>query len=330
MRILLLNKNHIGDAVFTTPAIAALRRAHPKAFLVNATVPGVAELFAASPHITEHSTITRFRLGTYAALVGRMRRFRFDAVVITAASSTRSGLLARLSGAPMRIGFDHPATRHLLTHRVPEGDGRQHQADDYLDEARLLGPVEGPFPLEVHPLPQWREEWERARDRLGLPASRPLVGLNPGSSVAAKQWPVERWAALADALSSEGYAPLLLGGPGDGALVEAIRSQSRTPAPSVQGQLRLGGLAEAARACAAFVGGDTGPLHLAVAVGTPVVALYGPTDPRRTGPYTPTGAPAIVLRSSEEGEAAHPMASIRVADVAAAVSEAIRLPRSGV
>jgi len=324
MRVLLLNQNHIGDALFTTPAIAALKRLHPGATLVNATSPGAKPLFEGNPHVSGHWVRPTRGAAEFARFVHRARRGRFDVVISMAASSTRFGLFARLSGAPTRIGFEHPATRRFFTHTVRIGSALQHHADDHLDQVRLLGPVAGTFPFELYPVSGWTAKWEAVRAALGLEAGRPLVGLNPGATMGRKQWAPERWAELSDSLFENGCQPLLFGGPGDRALVEGILALCARPAPSAQGRLSLGALAMAAADCAAFVSGDTGPLHVAVAMRTPVIALHGPTDPRRTGPYPPGAAPAVILYHPQSGEG-RPMDAVSVKEVLDAVPRALEM-----
>jgi ADP-heptose:LPS heptosyltransferase len=297
-RILLLNQNHIGDALFGTPAIAALRAALPDATIISALRDGVRPLFACDPHLTDVWGRRPSSALLEVAFLRRVRRARFDTVICFSASSTKQGIVARLSGAPRRVGFDHPGIRRFLTVAVPVRSGEQHHVDDRLDLVRSLVPVPQPYPLGLTICPEWEQELQTLEPGFGS-GERPVVGLNAGSTVAAKQWPVDRWAALAELLSGAGMQPVLFGGPGDAPLVQAIVGRLPAPIASLQGRLSLGASAAAIRRCAAFVSGDTGPLHMAVAVGTPVVAIYGPTNPRRTGPYTTS---AVVLhRPSEPG-----------------------------
>jgi ADP-heptose:LPS heptosyltransferase len=298
MRILLLNQNHIGDALFTTPAIAALRAALPDATIVNAAVSGIEPVFAANPHLSERWDRPTARVSDYPLYALRIRRARFYAVVSFSASSTLFGVYARFSGAPVKIGFNHPATQRFMTHSVDLHDVEQHHAVDHLDQVALLADIRRDFPMEMPLMPAWREEADRALAGLALPGGRPIIALNPGATVDRKKWAPERWADLAGRLTLSGCQPVLFGGPGDADLTALIQSATSCPLPSLQGQLSLGCLAAAITRCAAFVSGDTGPMHVAVAVGTPVVALHGPTDPARTGPYTEN---AVVIHHPEAG-----------------------------
>jgi ADP-heptose:LPS heptosyltransferase len=323
MRILILNQNHIGDALFTTPAIAALRSGIPEATIVNAALPGTAPLFAANPHISIRWTRPQLRPRAMARFARRIRRFRFDAVISASASGVQFGAYALLSGAPIRIGFAHTATQRFFTHAIPIGSEVQHHVDDHLDQARVLAPGAARLPLELFPIPGGSAQWRSVRDALDLPVERPLVGLNPGASNAYKQWVPERWASLADRLAAQGLQPLLFGGPGDSARVVRIRAGARRPVPSTQGKLGLAGVAEAVSDCAVFVSGDTGPLHVAVAVHRPVVALHGHTDPARTGPYLGEGV--TLYHPSPDGPGT--MDSISTEEVEAAVEEVLSRSR---
>ena len=323
MHILLLNQNHIGDALFTTPAIAALRSALPDATIVNAAVSGVKAVFAANPHISERWVRPTARLLDYPLYLFSIRRAHFDAVISFSASSTLFGVYAKFSGAPVRIGFNHRAMKRFNTHTLELHDTEQHHAVDHLDQVAVLADIRRDFPMEMPLIPAWRDGADQAFNALALRSGRPIIALNPGATVDRKKWAPERWAELADRLYSSGCQPVLFGGPGDAGLTGLIQSGVPFLLPSLQGHLSLGCLAAACTRCAAFVSGDTGPMHVAVAVGTPVVALHGPTDPARTGPYTKN---AVVIHHAESGpdpDIYGSMATITVDEVLMAVQSVV-------
>lgn len=323
MRILLLNQNHIGDALFTTPAIAALRAALPEATIVNAAVSGVKAVFAANSHLSERWIRPTARVTDYPLYLFSIRRARFDAVISFSASSTLFGVYAKFSGAPVRIGFNHRAMKRFITHTVELHDVEQHHAVDHLDQVAVLADIRRDFSMEMPLMPPWRDGADRAIRSLALPSGRPIVALNPGATVDRKKWAPVRWAELADCLFSAGCQPVLFGGPGDSDLSNQIRSGSSCLLPSLQGRLSLGCLAAACTRCAAFVSGDTGPMHVAVAVGTPVVALHGPTNPARTGPFTRN---AVIIHHPETGpdpDVHGTMDSISVDEVLSAVRSVV-------
>lgn len=327
MRVLLLNQNHIGDALFTTPAIAALREALPDAYIVNAAVAGVKPIFIGNPHLSELRVRPVKRPLDYVRIMVPMRKARFDAVISFSASSTLFGVYARFSGAPIRIGFDHRALRRFVTHPVRLNDNEQHHVLDHLDQVAVLAPVRRDFPIELNVQPEWRERAAQAIGELHLTGDRPMIALNPGATVERKKWPAERWSQLADRLAAAGFQPVLIGGPGDSELAASVQRAAHVVIPSTQGRLSLGALAAAAERCAVFVSADSGPMHVAVAVGTPVVALHGPTSPARTGPYTDR---AVVVHHPESdlGEERYGrMETIEVDEVNSAVERAFELGR---
>ncbi len=282
-RLLLLNRNHIGDALFTLPAIAALRAALPQTVIVNATPRALAPLFSTNRHINRVWERDSLTFGNEIRFMTRVRRAHFDGVILFPTSSTLFGIYSLLSGAGIRVGFDNPPVRPYLTHRVPVREDRHH-ADDTLELVRSILPVTGSFAMELPIDEEWERAWNPILNGVILHRERPVIGLNPGSTMARKCWPADRWAALARETWREGFQPVLFGGPCDREIVDQVLSLC-PELPSLHNRLTLPGLAVALRHCSAFVSGDTGPMHLSVAVGTPVVALHGPTDPNRTGPY---------------------------------------------
>jgi ADP-heptose:LPS heptosyltransferase len=297
MRILLLNKVHIGDALFTTPAISALRAAVPGALIVNAVTPAVAPLFAANPDVSENWLRPTRGAGSVAAFVRRIRRARFDAVIASSGNSGQYAFYTVISGARRRIGLEHRTFGRFFTDVVSVGGSAHHHALDHLRQAALLAPVHGEPPMSLFATPEGVVEWSETRVRLPDLAAGRIVGLNPGASVERKRWGAARWGALSDRMHAMGLQPLLFGGPGDADLARDIQRHAARPLPSAQGRLGLAGLTAALSDCDVFVSGDTGPLHMAVAMGVPVVALHGPTHPLRTGPYHARNA--VILHHPE-------------------------------
>lgn len=327
-RILLLNRNHIGDALFTLPAITVLRAALPDAWIVNVAPASAGPWFDDHPALSEHH-LRPIGVAANAAWLARVRRARFDTVISFSFSSHLWSGAAWASGAPRRIGFQHHGAVHaLFNHRAPLREDRPY-VDDMLDLARLAAPLPpGPAPLKVRIRPEWIAESERgfaSIPSLAAASDPPWVGLNPGATREIKQWPEDRWAALSDRLTEAGWQPILFGGPEDREKGGRIQAHCHSALPSLVGQLSLGGLAAAFTRCAVLVSADSGPLHVAVAADTPVVGLYGPTDPRRTGPYT---SRAVVLHHpNPSAEGGGRMDAILVEDVLEAV-ETFQSPHS--
>lgn len=316
-RILVMNQNHIGDALFSLPAIAAMRTAWPEAHIVNVAPHNVDVLFETCSHINERWQRDGMHPVKDIACMLQLRRGRFDAAFVFAPSSILLSWQCFLAGIPIRVGFDHPSTRWAFTHRVTPDRQGSHQAEDNLSLVHTVARFSARYPMQLTLAPHWIREAENVVAGSGLD-SRRMVGLNPGASVLRKQWPDERWAALAQALSGFGVQPVFFGGPGDGPLIDRIQTHLRQPVPSLQGKLSLGPLAAAIAGTQVFVSGDTGPMHIAVAVGVPVVALHGPTNPHRTGPYT-TRATIIHHPTGDGISSFGTMESIAVGEVHQAV-----------
>jgi len=168
--------------------------------------------------------------------------------------------------------------------------GLKHETELYLDTVRAVGIEVNEPRLEFYPTDEDRRrvaEILRAVPQAPLVVIHPAGGSNPGMSLSAKRWPPQRFAALADRLIEErGAQVCLVGGPDDGPIAATIKEGMRQEPRDLTGRLTFGQLGALLEQCDLFIGHDTGAMHLAVAVGTPVVAIFGPSDPRMYGPYS--------------------------------------------
>lgn len=294
--IVALTLNHIGDVLFTEPAIAALRAGYPMAHLIVVTSPEGKAVLANHPAIDALWVRKRTVVGWWQ-LTRRLRKVSPFLVIVFSPSSLGLALAAFLSGAPKRFGFSvRPAQRHMFTIALPFQPGI-HVVDDYLALVEAAGgKVERRFPRLSLSCDEREQAYQTLR-ALGWDGIAPLLGCHPFSSVARKEWGEENFAQLLRwARECWGFRPVIFGSP-------AERDRAETLVAQVDGILAAGVLSlrafiAAASWCAAFVGGDSGPAHIAAALGIPTLALYGPTDPRRTGPLgnqvlavrSPTGA----------------------------------------
>ena len=293
-RILVRGTNWVGDALLMTPALAAVRRTFPRAHLSLLVRPWVADLFRGNPAVDE--LLLYESAGVHRGIPGRLRlarelrRQRFDLAVLFQ-NAFDAALLAWLARIPERIGFATQGRGFLLTRAVPLSPElrARHQVEYYLGLVRALGWAEAPpEPLLVVS----SEEQDRADALLreaGCDGTTSIVALNPGAVYGtAKRWPAERYAALADRLAAEGCRPLLVGAPSDAQATAAVRAASAHPEAlaDLTGRTDLKTLAGILRRCGAFVTNDTGAMHVAAAVGTPLVAIFGPTDPTTTAPVS--------------------------------------------
>jgi len=313
MRILIVKLSSIGDVVHTLPAAALLRRSLPGARLSWVVERRAGAILQGSPAIDDlieidtravrrrpasRSTLEEVR--DYAArLRGASERERID-VAIDFQGLIKSGLVTRMSGAIRRIGFEtremrEPPGRLFLTEQIATSH-LTHVIDKNiaLASAALAAgtpsggdcppPLPDPlstlyeFPIEVSP-----DDELHAR---GAMAERFAI-VNPGGGWPTKLWPAERFAQVADGLWVEhGISSLITYGPGEEGLARRVQKASETGAArAVDSTIKQ--FVALARRAELFVGGDTGPLHIAAACGTPIVGLYGPTAPERNGPFDP-------------------------------------------
>jgi lipopolysaccharide heptosyltransferase I len=300
-RILIVRLSALGDVVHVLPLLDALRRARPDAHIGWLVEQANASLLAGHPQIDQllafprrelSALLRRGRLLAAAKLALRflreLRAARFE-LTIDAQCNLRSSLLARLSGARRRIGFAPPYTKEkahwLATDRVRVPVGGQLKVERNL---ALLGPlgIDGRGACAQLAVPDVARE--RARTWRAQQAAAELVALHPGVSGfgAIKQWAPERYAGVARRLRAErGTRCIVTWGPGERELAERVVTQSEGAAQLAPETRSLLDLAALYQACDAVVGGDTGPLHLAAALGVPVVGLYGPKDPAIYGPW---------------------------------------------
>ena len=303
-RIAIIKLSSLGDVIHALPVARALRRALPGAHLtwvveareyailrdhpdLDAVVPVDTRLWR---RLIWRPSGAREVLAKVGRLRERIRRASFD-VAIDLQGLLKSGLLTAYTGAPVRIGFSAGRCRERLNalftnrHVTPPATAR-HVVEQYL---ALLGPLGiEPGPAEFHvPVPPASERrMEELLFKEGVKRDDRLVAINPGAGRMEKRWLVPRWSALALRLATEtGARPLLLWGPDEAHMAReislALPGHSALLAPPTD----LGELAALFKRCALMIASDTGPLHLAAALGTPCLGLFGPTRAERNGPY---------------------------------------------
>lgn len=289
MKILVFTKNWLGDILFETPAIKVLKRNFPSAQIVCATAPRCEEILRKNPYVADviafdEKTIHR-SFGDKMNFVMRLRREKFDKAFLFHRSFTRA-LLTFLGGVKDRVGYATKARRFLLTQPVLNDSTGKHHIQGFMD---LM--VKAGLRVDVEPYCEFyfSEEDDRQAARLlsdkGLNLSL-LVSLNPGGNRANKRWPPFYFARLADLLMEKYRCSLVITGHSqDDALASEIMHAAKRSKPiSLCGNTRLGDLGAVFSRCALVISGDSGPLHIAAGVGANVVGLFGPTDPRLTGP----------------------------------------------
>lgn len=278
----------IGDVLHGVPVAVALRRAHPGAQIGWVVEGRAADVLAGHPAIDHLFRLPRGWLTSPRAVHGLRRQLRAFAadVVIDLQGLLKSGVATWLSGAVTRVGHDRPAAREgswlACTHRV-----RATSAHIVDRNCELLEPLGITVPAPVFDMPHWPVSRRRMGEWLAtLRLARPPVVLNPGAGWASKRWPVDRFAATARGLRARDGQPVIVawGGAAERAAAERIAAESQGAAV-VAPPTSLQDLGELCRAARLFISADTGPLHLAAAVGAPCLGLFGPVPAARNGPY---------------------------------------------
>jgi len=282
-KILIIQTAFIGDLVLTTPLIRAVRKGFPLAEISVLTIPKTADLLGDNPHIDMvilYDKRGRQRgIPAFLQLVRRLRGERFDLAIVPH-RSLRSALLAGLSGIPQRVGFNTSAGVFLFTHKVLYRRNA-HEIERNLDLLRPFGIYLQDKSPEVFPSPNDRDTAAEFLRRNGIEASHRPVAIAPGSVWRTKCWPPERFAEVAKRLFKQfGKKVILMGGEEDRQLCQRIAEALPSGAGAVAaGQMSLRQSAALLEMCALLLSNDSAPVHLAVAMKTPVVAIFGPTVP---------------------------------------------------
>lgn len=289
-RILICGTNWLGDSIMGMPAVQAFRRAHPDARIAVLVRPGLIPLWRMHAAPAEVLCMADGPLGPLRA-APLVRRGAFDTAFVFP-HSFRSALAPYLGGVPARIGMPGHSRDWMLTQVIepPSRADRQHQAYEYI--GLMTGDLDAPLDPPRLELPE--EAVAGACARLsGLPS--PRIGLVPGAGRGpSKRWPEEHFGELGRRLAGEAACGVVvLGAPDERDLCGRVAGAAGGTALSLAGQTGLTELAAVLRACDAVVVNDSGAMHLAAAVGTPLVALYGMTDPGKTGPL---GRRCVILQ----------------------------------
>lgn len=273
----------LGDVVLTLPLVRAIRILRPGAAVDLVVAPRAASVLAAHPDVRE--TIVYDKRGRDAGASGFLRilrevRRRSYAGAIVPHRSIRSAMLARAAGIPVRAGFDASSGRWLFTHVAPY-DRSAHEIDRNLRLIEELGAGrQERIAPRLYPSDADREAVDRFLGRHGVAAGPGLIAIAPGTAWNTKRWPPENFAGLARMLADAGFAVALVGGPEDAALCRGISgSAGRAGIIDASGSFTVLGSAELIRRAGVLVCNDSAPLHLAGAVGTPVLAIFGATTP---------------------------------------------------
>jgi lipopolysaccharide heptosyltransferase II len=300
VKILLVRLRLIGDVVFTTPMLRALRRRYPEAHLTYVVEPLAAPVVAGNPHLNELILAPRARglrrVLDDAALAWRLRRERFD-IAIDLHGGPRSSWLTLASGAPMRIGYRIAGRSWMYTHVVPRSPDLQPR-HSVVNQWDLLAPLgidscePGRDAVEMADDPAAAARVERRLAEAGMTAAHRLVVVHVSAGNPFRRWPAEFFATAVVELARRDPARrfMIISGPSDAAAARMVAEQAAAQLGAAgsavtHGAFDVGELRALATRAAVYIGGDSGPLHIAATTATPVVALFGPTLPERSMPW---------------------------------------------
>ena len=285
-RICIVMMSAVGDAVHVLPVINAIKRMHPKSHITWVLQPGPASLVRGHPSVDEIILFDRSKgISEIRTVIKEIRARTFD-LLIDLQVYFKAGVITAFSGAARRLGFDVARARDanwlFTSERIP-AHPVQHVQDQYFEFLRHLGI--DPEPVEWHIGPRGGEL--DYQTKFIVQFDRPIASIVVATSKPAKDWIPERWAQVCDILFEQyGLQPVLVGGNSERETTSAaeIISKSRSKPHNALGS-GLRNLVSILDASEVVLAPDTGPLHIAVALGQPVISLMGYTDPRRTGPY---------------------------------------------
>jgi heptosyltransferase-1 len=318
-RILLIKPSALGDVVHTIPVLVKLRTRYPQAQIDWLITPENAEVVRHHPALSNVLLFARRdfskrgrrwrALLAFFNLLKQMRRAKYD-LVIDMHGQVRSAFFALMSGAGVRIGFDRPIKRTVTvsaqhdlknipshgwrgaregswiayTHRIPIRTLDVHAVDRYLWVVPLLGLDDDPPDLAIYLSSETALNVERLLEEHGVPASKPLVVLVPGTIWETKHWTIEGFADVARELLREGFAVALAGTKRDQARCQQIAAAA-PGACDLSGKTTPADLAALIRRAEVAVTNDSGSMHVAASLGKPMVSVFGPTNPVHSGPY---------------------------------------------
>jgi heptosyltransferase-2 len=298
-RIVVRGTNWVGDAVMTIPALRQLRRLFPKAHITLATRSWAEGLFADADFLDALQVHDGSGLRSVVQQVRQWRKGNFDLAILFP-NSLETALVASLARVPLRIGYATEGRQALLTHplALPEWRSSKHEVFYYLQivaelewwltKGQTFQDTQPDGSLEVSAA---RKSAARAfLSEHGIAGSERTVALCPGSiNSRAKRWPTERYAALADKLIDDGARVLLVGSAGEAEVSAEVARHMRRDPVLLTGQTDLAQLVAVLSLVDLLVTNDTGPAHIASALGRPTLVIFGPTNPLTTRPFSPYG-----------------------------------------
>jgi heptosyltransferase-2 len=287
-KILVKGVNWVGDTIFITPALSALRSGFPKAKISLLVPENLAEIYEGNPNINELIMYRRREgLKEKIKLIRTLKEKKFDLGIIMQSTSYEPAVLFYLARIPERVGYSHSLRNLLLTRVVKHSKKTQHEVDFFLGLIKALG-------VEIERKEVFMAEDGEAKEwtgnfliENGYKEGEPLVGIFPGAYFGpAKRWFSERYATLTDRLIEDyGARVVFLGGKNDLPLIQKIIDNTTVTLINAVGKTSLKQLRALIERCHLFITNDSGPLQIASTTKTPIIALFGSSDPEKTSPW---------------------------------------------
>jgi lipopolysaccharide heptosyltransferase II len=288
-KILIFNVNWLGDVIFSSPFIRAIREAFPNSYIACAAPPRCKDILETNIRINE--LIIFDENGQQSSFIGKinfafkLRREKFDMAFILHRSLTRA-LLMFIAGINERVGYDTKRRSFFLTKKLTSTTDSTHRVEYFLELARAIGADVSKKDYEFFITATDRKQAYRILEANGVDYNDRIVVLNPGGNWIPKRWPVDKFAQLANRLMEKYDVKILItGSEKDKVLARDITRDTKNKPISICGQTTIRELASILEMAKLMISGDSGPMHIGVAVGTNVVALFGPTSADITGPY---------------------------------------------
>lgn len=294
-KILVIRTDRLGDVVLTTPALKALRESCPQSHIAIMVNPHTQELLEDNPYIDEVIVYDKDKKDRgvigFLKFVMALKKKRFDLAIVLH-TKKRTELITFLADIPKRIGYGNRKFGFLLTDRIPDTRhlGLKHEIDYCLDILRKLGLKirdRKPYIAVKKESLKWVDDFLKTQSISGHDK---IAGLHPGASCPSKRWLKERFVILANRLVEDyGFKILIIAhGKENVAIADELAKNIRSPVINLAGRLTLSQLAAALKRCAIFISNDSGPVHIASAIGTPVISIFGRNQaglsPLRWGP----------------------------------------------
>jgi len=283
--ILIVRTDRIGDVILTTPAIEALRKSYPNSKISILVSPQTKELVIGNPNLDEvivddRNNLHKGFLG-FLKMIFLVRSKKFDLAILYH-TKKRTNALCFFAGIPYRIGYRNNKFGFLLTYQIKDvrHHGLKHEAEYCLDVLREIGIDTHEINLYL-PLQKEAKEWvEGMFRRSELSLQDNLIAIHPGASCPTKIWPMKRFAELIDQLNMKYPSKVIIVGHSDVRnLADELKSMTKAPVVDLVGQTTISQLVSLLKKCAILISNDSGPVHIAAALGTPVVSIFTRNQP---------------------------------------------------